>query len=242
MRRTILAAVLIGLAATPAMAQSESDRLRDAVRTMTGQLRALEDQRAQTQARLAQVEREKTQALQAAERLRGQLKDTQKALQDTADEANRRLAARDETLEKWKAAYEEAATVARDKDALRAKFELEAMNFKARSKSCEAKNLNLLKVNADILEAYREMTPLDQMIIREPLIGIGRVPHQNKVQDLKDRILDQDARLPAPAPAPTPSPTPAPAADASAKPGRTATASKPAPAGTGTAPNDKSGR
>ncbi|MGU7714723.1 hypothetical protein, partial [Escherichia coli] len=80
MRRTTLAAVLIGLAATPAMAQSETDRLRDAVRTMTGQLRALEDQRAQTQARLAQVEREKTQALQAADRLRGQLKDTQKAL------------------------------------------------------------------------------------------------------------------------------------------------------------------
>jgi chromosome segregation ATPase len=242
MRRTTLAAVLIGLAATPAMAQSETDRLRDAVRTMTGQLRALEDQRAQTQARLAQVEREKTQALQAADRLRGQLKDTQKALQETADEANRRLAARDETLEKWKSAYEEAATVARDKDALRAKFELEAANFKARTKSCEAKNVNLLKVNSDILEAYRELTPLDQMIIREPLIGIGRVPHQNKVQDLKDRILDQDARLPTPAP--TPAPTPTPTADAAAKPtpGRATATSKPAAAGASAAPNDQSGK
>lgn len=181
----------------PARAETEADRLRDAVRSLTGQLRLMEDQRAQAQAKLAQTEREKVLAVQAAERLRGQLKDAQKALQDAVEEFNKRLANRDETLEKWKAAYGEAAQVAQEKDALRAKFEGEAGVFKARTKSCEAKNLQLLKLNSEVLAAYRDLTPLDAGLIKEPLIGFSRVEHQNRVQDLHDKILDQDVRIPA---------------------------------------------
>ena len=191
-----LVAVAVVMSMEPARAETEADRLRDAVRSLTGQLRSFEDQRAQAQAKLAQAEREKAVAVQAAERLKGQLKDAQKALQDAVDEFNNRLANRDETLEKWKAAYGEAAQVAQEKDALRAKFEGEAGVFKARTKSCEAKNLQLLKVNSEILAAYRDLTPIDAALINEPLIGFSRVDHQNKVQDFHDKIIDQDARIP----------------------------------------------
>ena len=48
---------------------------------------------------------------------------------------NDRLTERDESLEKWKSAYEEAANVARAKDAERAKFEGEATAFKVSTKA-----------------------------------------------------------------------------------------------------------
>jgi hypothetical protein len=209
-------AVVVVMAAAPARADTEVDRLRDAVRSLTGQLRASEDQRTQAQARLAQSEREKALAVQATERMKGQVQEAQKALRDAVDEFNQRLTKRDETLEKWKAAYAEAAQVAQEKDALRAKFEGEAGAFKSRSKSCEAKNLQLLKVNSEILAAYRDLTPIDAGLIKEPLIGFSRVDHQNRVQDFQDKIADQDARIPA---APAPEASAEPAKESAKQPG-----------------------
>ena len=59
-----------------------------------------------------------------------------KEQREAVEEFNKRLTERDETLEKWKAAYEQAATVARSKDAERAKFEGEANTYKASTKGC----------------------------------------------------------------------------------------------------------
>jgi predicted phage tail protein len=232
-------AVIAVMAVAPARADTEVDRLRDAVRSLTGQLRTSEDQRTQAQAKLAQTEREKALAVQATERMKAQVQEAQKALRDAVDEFNQRLAKRDETLEKWKAAYAEAAQVAQEKDALRAKFEGEAASFKSRSKSCEAKNLQLIKVNGDILAAYRDLTPIDAVLIKEPLIGFSRVDHQNRVQDFQDRIADQDARIPA-APAPQVGTEPAKPAEPARQQGGKQVRAKPDPARAepGQAPND----
>jgi chromosome segregation ATPase len=196
-RIALLGILVAALLSTAARADTEVDRLRDAVRSMTGQLRALEDQRAQAQGKLAQAEKEKTLAVQAAGKLKDQLKEAQQQLRDAVDEFNKRLANRDDALEKWKAAYAQAADVAREKDALRAKFEEEAGTFKARTKSCEARNRQLLRVSGEVLAAYRNLTPLDEALIKEPMIGIARVGHENQVQCFQDKILDQDAKLPA---------------------------------------------
>jgi hypothetical protein len=182
--------------------QTETDRLREAIRSMTAQLRSLEDQRTQMQAKLTQTEREKLAATQRADRLTRQLKDAQDSMQKAVEEFNQRLADRDETLDRWKTAYNQAADVAREKDALRAKFEAEASTFKARTKSCEVKNAQLRKVSSDILAGYRDLNLGDAFVITEPMIGIGRVGHQNRVQDFRDRILDQDVKVPLAAPEP----------------------------------------
>jgi chromosome segregation ATPase len=189
-------AVLLGAGA--AQAQSETDRLRDALRSMTGQLRALEDQRAGLQARLAQTERERQRALQQAEQLRGQLKQAQEAQQQAVDDFNARIAERDATLEKWRTSYGQAAEVARERDAERAKYQADATAHEARAKSCEARNAQLLKVSNEILAGYRDLTLADRIAVGEPLLGFARVNHQNKVQEFRDRILDQDVKLPAP--------------------------------------------
>ncbi len=109
-------------------------------------------------------------------------------------EFNDRLEERNQVLEKWKGAYEEAATVARTKDAERARFEGESKAFKAANKSCEAKNVQLVKVGQDMLAGYRDLNLMKGLRITEPLIGIGGVEHQNEVQTYQDRILDQKAK------------------------------------------------
>jgi hypothetical protein len=53
-----------------------------------------------------------------------------------------------------------------------------------------------MKVSGDILAGYRDLKLGDTLAIKEPMIGIRRVEHQNRVQDCRDRILDQDAKLP----------------------------------------------
>jgi hypothetical protein len=46
------------------------------------------------------------------------------------------------------------------KDAERGKFEAEAATFKARTKACETKNVELMKVGNQILAGYRDLTLL----------------------------------------------------------------------------------
>jgi hypothetical protein len=106
------------------------------------------------------------------------------------------MAERDQTLEKWRSAYEEAADVARTKEAERAKNLADATTYKARTMSCEARNKQLVKVGQDMLAGYRDLTLGDVIAIKEPMIGIARVDHQNRTQDFRDRILDNDAKMP----------------------------------------------
>lgn len=208
MRRATLALMMmLTVAAAPqssahAQAASEADRLRDAVRNLTAQIRALEDQRTANQAKLAQTEREKQRADQTTEQLRRQLKDADDKQLQMVEEFNRRLSERDQVLERWKSAFGQAADVARDKEAQRAKLETEATKFKARTRSCEVKNRQLMKISKEIVEGYRDLNLGKAFVITEPMVGIGRVDHQNKVQDFQDRIYEQDISVPQAAPEP----------------------------------------
>jgi hypothetical protein len=201
MKAAILAFVILAIAAASqspvrAQAPSEADRLREAVRSMTTQIRSLEDQRTANQAKLAQTEREKQRADQASELLRRQLKDAEDRQQQMIAEFNRRLGERDQVLERWRSSFGQAADVARDKEGQRAKLEGEATEYKARARSCEAKNIQLMKISKEIVAGYRDLNLGKAFVITEPLIGIGRVEHQNKVQDFQDRISDQDLGVP----------------------------------------------
>jgi chromosome segregation ATPase len=178
----------------PARADSEADRLRDALRSTTGQLRTLEDQRAALQARATTAEQERDRLRKQTETLRAQVKEAEQAYRQAVKDFNDRLAERDEALEKWKSAYTEAATVARAKDAERSKFEGEAAALKTSNKACEAKNVQLVKVGNDIVKQYEAMNPLEKIADHDPVLGLKRVEHQNAVQDFRDKILDQKVK------------------------------------------------
>ena len=85
------------------------------------------------------------------------------------------------------------ATVARSKDAERAKFEGEAAAFKASTKSCQAKNVQLIGAGREILKRYHSLTIGDAFVATEPLVGVGRVNAQNFLQESTDKLLDQKA-------------------------------------------------
>jgi chromosome segregation ATPase len=191
-------ALLAGILVAPifcgaAHADAESDRLREALRSATAQARQMEDQRTALQAKIADADREKAALKAQIDAAKTENKELQKQNREAVDEFNQRLEERNQTLEKWKAAYEEAATVARTKDAERAKFEGEATAFKASTKSCLAKNAQLLTVGRDILKRYRSLTVGDSFVASEPAIGVGRVDAQNFVQESTDKLLDQKA-------------------------------------------------
>lgn len=187
----VLMMVVGALSSGTASAQSETDRLREALRSATAQTRALEDQRTALQAKVADADREKAAAKKEVDDLKAQLKKADKEHRDAVDEFNQRLAERDETLEKWKSAYEEAATVARTKDAERAKFEGEATAYKASTKSCIAKNTLLVKAGKELVQRYKEVTIGDTIVAREPVLELRRVELQNQLQDTYDKFLDQ---------------------------------------------------
>jgi Skp family chaperone for outer membrane proteins len=175
------AALLQGSAA---FAQSDTDRLREALRQAIAQQRALEDERTALQGQIAEAQRN-------AANLKAQLEKSQAQYKQAVDEFNKRLAERDDTLEKWKSAYDEAATVARTKDAERAQFESEAAAYKASTNSCRAKNKELAKTDQELLNELSSVTFGDAALAREPALGLHRVQAQNKMQDYTYKILDQ---------------------------------------------------
>ncbi len=188
-----LAAVAVCSHIELARADTETDRLREALRSATLQTRQLEDQRTALQAKVADADREKAAAKAQADAAKAETRQIEKQHREAIDEFNKRLAERDETLEKWKAAYEEAATVARTKDAERAKFEGEANACKVSVKSYQAKNSQMFKAGNELLHEYRAVTIGDTIVAREPVLGLRRVEIQNKLQDTGDKILDQKA-------------------------------------------------
>jgi chromosome segregation ATPase len=195
--RRLIVVIFVALAValpTVAHAQSETDRLREALRSATAQLRSLEDQRAALQAKQAVAERERDRLQKENDAIKAQVKDAEQAYQKAVEDFNQRLGDRDATLEKWKGAYEEAANVARTKDAERAKSVSEATALKASNKSCEAKNAQLFKASDEMLTHFKSMNLLDAIAVREPVFGINRVELQNLLQDYRDKILDQKVK------------------------------------------------
>lgn len=176
-----------------AQADTETDKLREALRSAIAQTRALEDQRAAQQAKVAEAERDKAALKAQVDVGKAEIKKLEKQQRDAVDEFNKRLTERDDALDKWKSAYEEAASVARTRDAERIKFEGEATAYKASTKSCLAKNTQLTKVGRELLHRYEEVHFGDMLVARDPLAGEQRVRIQSLLQDYNDKILDQKA-------------------------------------------------
>jgi chromosome segregation ATPase len=174
-------------------AESEIDRLRDALRHAISQTRALEDQQVALQARKIESDRELEGLKSEISEARSAIKAAEKERGDAVNEFNRRLDERNDVLEKWKSAYEEAASVARAKDAERAKFESESKSFKASAKNCAARNIKLVEIGNHLLERIDGVELGDIVAGHEPVIGFKRVEIQTFLRDYQDKILEQRA-------------------------------------------------
>lgn len=202
------ALVVTALLPAPAVGTDTTDeRLREALRSATIQQRALEDEVTRLQAQNAEYEG-KIQTLQGqvaarvapavVERMEAEFNERLATKNEAIDRLGEHLerfrssiGQLTENLEKWKAAYQEAAEVARTKEAARVRLVGENATLSERVTVCEAKNVELFKVGSEILDRYANVDLADTMEIREPFLGFKRVELQNLVQDYHDRLLDQ---------------------------------------------------
>jgi hypothetical protein len=197
MRALLTLAVLVllsGLVALPARAQqSETDRLRDALRAAIVQTRTLEDERVSLQAKQAESDRDRERLKKEVDATKNQLKTAEQQYKEAVETFNQRLKENADAFDKWKAAYEEAADLARSKEAERAKFEAEGKIFKASTKVCAQRNIKLVAIGKDLLQKLESVELGDQIAAQEPVIGFKAVDVKNMLQDYQDKILEQRA-------------------------------------------------
>jgi chromosome segregation ATPase len=204
MRALVAACLLVALGAGGAHAQdSAADRLRDALRKSTVELRALQDQQGALQAELDQTKQQRDALQKQVEELQAHpaappapeapkvSEDELNQLRTALKEAQAQNAALQAGLSKWQSAYNEAAGVARAKDA-----EAQARGREARATDqklgfCKTANTRLIGVANDILHLYRTQDFRSLLIgSYEPLLGLKKVELENVVQDYEDKIAD----------------------------------------------------
>ena len=208
-RRFALVLPLLLLSAAPVRAQtSTEERLREVLRQTTVQLRALQDQQASLAAQLEQLKQERdslAQQLEAAKTAPPPPDPALATLREAFAALQQQNAALQAGLQKWQAGYQQAAELARAKDADGRRLGQELQQATAKLKVCTGANGKLIAVAYEILHLYRTQGFRSLLVgSYEPLLGFKKVELENLVQDYEDRIEDQ--RLPPAAPEPVPTP------------------------------------
>lgn len=205
--RTLLAVLLLLPLARPALAQDQSveDKLREALRRETVDLRALQDSQAQLQADRDSAVKQRDLLQQQASDLAAKLAQAQaalaaapkidpkalQALQDQIAAARRANAALAASNAKWQAAYQQAAAIARARDADAKRLAAGLAAAQKVDDADHATNGKLAQLTSDILHLYRTQS-FRQLLWKsyEPLLGLYEVKLENTVQEYEDKIYD----------------------------------------------------
>lgn len=199
------------LAIVPVRAQDSTGeaRLREALRQTTIQLRALQDSQAALAAQLDQAKRERDalkQQLDAAKSAPSAPDPQVAQLRDAVTALQQQNAALQQGLQKWQAAYQQAADLARSKDAESRRLDAELRQRSSALTACTEANGKLIAVANDILHLYHTQSFRSLLLgSYEPLLGFKKVELENLVHDYEDKIADQQLQPGAP-PAPVPAP------------------------------------
>lgn len=202
--------ILLG-SALPSPAQpppSAEDKLREALKGVTLQLRTAQSDAATAMAeksaadsknaeltaqvekmskQLATLSREKLDALEAAERMQANLEGRLTAQQEE-------LSAFKKSLDKWKAAHAEISGIAQKKDRKRASIAAKNAALQRRVADLRTRNTALFTTGNEILDRYRKFSLGEAIAAREPFTGLTRVKLQNQLQEFGDKLLDQTAQ------------------------------------------------
>ncbi len=190
---------VIATALCPAMAGADSageTRLREALRSATTQLRALEDERGTWQAKEAELRKE----LESLRKHLASAKQTP-ASGRSLTELKQRLAEQNEanakltdSLAQCQNAGRDAAENARAKEDQRARLAGEVTSLSERLDRTEAKNARMYKVGKDIIDWLSNVGMGAALLAREPFLGLKRVELENLAQDYEDKLLEQKVK------------------------------------------------
>jgi chromosome segregation ATPase len=212
--RRLAAASSVLLVSISLYAQPEADptaKLMDQLRSVTLQLRTAQAESAnakvvQTAAeqQVATAEKNIKDLKASNERLAKKAGEEKLAAEEAITALNGKVTERDEALvrynealEKWKAGYEKAATVAREKEDARASLASEVIVNKREIADLQRKNVALFNVSNEILDRFEGYALGKAIKAKEPFIGTTRVKVENLVQGYKDQILDNRIAAPA---------------------------------------------
>ncbi len=190
----------LGLTAPLAAADAESaeTRLRENLKATLLQLRSTQNDLVTAQsAQNALAEEKKSLGVQNDALKKQAVADhaeTDKIIADlkaaNADQT-KEITRLNDTLAKAKAAFEQAAALARAKEAERARLASELIVAQRRGDDLHVKNVALFKLGNEILVRYEKFGLGDAISAREPFVGLTRVKLETLAQDYADKLAEQ---------------------------------------------------
>jgi hypothetical protein len=173
-------------------ADPQLTRLREQLRQSLYEARELTAENARLK---VELETARQEALKAAEN--AVAKEELLAMQSRADEQLARadgLAAQLEqgkqALAQWQQAYEEAAALARTRDAEATRYEGLYREVAEHVDGCENNNAQLVGISRELIDRYKNKGVWAAAREREPLLGLRRVELERIAQEYHGRVLD----------------------------------------------------
>jgi len=197
MRRATFTILLLCCAGTATAAGTLEDRLRQQLGAQSAQLREAQAEQGRLAADKARAERERDALRIELDLLRSDLQQQRGRAAALKTERTQRQQL-EASLEQTRSSGEQAAQLARDKEAERARLEGRLQQREAQLGDCVARNRKLYDTGREILGAYESVDVVDVLRRREPFTGLKKVELENLVQDYGDRL--QQPALPASAP------------------------------------------
>ena len=210
----ILAAMTLAAGGAHAQSSVAEERLRDQLRQTTLQLRDAQDSIADLKAQLEKADNQ-LEAQHAAPAAAPPKADTAEnaALRTAVEERNQRIIDVQQRLEdsqkllgQWQQAYQQAAALARARDADAKKFEARYAEASTRGETCAKDNAELVNISRQLLDHYTKKGVWSALLDKEPITQIHRIRLEALAQDYHAGIEDHVAPPPPPAPESTPTP------------------------------------
>jgi ribosomal protein L29 len=200
-RHAVFAVLLLGGLTGAALAQqqeSPESRLRAALRQTTIQLRDQEDQNATLQAKQSAAERDRLALSQKLDADEKELAALRRQAQTGVAASQQEIDADKKTLAQWQTAYNNAADIARTRDADAKRFDAELTKLREQLRLAEDKNQQLYKLGHEILDLYDSKDFGSMLAAAEPVTKLKRVEYENIMQDYEDKLRANQVVQPAP--------------------------------------------
>jgi hypothetical protein len=182
----LAAAAWIVLGLSPARgADTDAIALRDAQDQNAALSAKQKELGAELDAARAELEQLKSKPAPAADQ------DQLAAAEATAKQDQDELQQSRALLEKWQAAYKQAAEIARSRDAAAKDFEARFTRASGGLDQCADKNAKLGALAEELLDRLDHHSFVDDLIADEPVTKLDRVKLENLLQDYEDKIRDQ---------------------------------------------------
>lgn len=208
----ILATLTLAAGGAAAQSSVAEERMRDQLRQTTVQLRDAQDSIADLKAQLekANSQLEAQRAAPAVARPKPNSAETT-ALRNAVEERNQRIIDVQQRLEdeqkllgQWQQAYQQAAGLAKARDADAKKFEAQYAEASRRGETCGKDNAELVKISRQLLDRYKKKGVWSALRDEEPITQIHRILLEALAQDYHADIEDHVAPPPPPDPVSAP--------------------------------------